>query len=223
MTYVCRRCGTDFKAKHHLKQHYQRQIVCEDKHSSTSYVDLLEQEFPKKNKPFKCKYCDNSYTQQSNRSRHQMECDSKPSVGCQNDKSKEGYLLKEIKDMKIQINDIVSAMEYNLNNVKSDNNNNQSIASSSQQPKKKKTKIPQAKRIMCWNTYVGEEIGKTKCICCKTLDITTFDFQCGHIVADSVGGDTSIENLRPICAKCNNDMGAMNMRDFALQYFNNPI
>ena len=76
---------------------------------------------------------------------------------------------------------------------------------------------------MCWNTYVGEEIGKTKCICCKTLDITTFDFQCGHIVADSVGGDTSIENLRPICAKCNNDMGAMNMRDFALQYFNNPI
>lgn len=88
---------------------------------------------------------------------------------------------------------------------------------------KKKTKIPQAKRMLCWNTYIGESVGKAKCVCCKMIDITQFSFTCGHVVAEFNGGDISIENLRPICIKCNNDMGTMDMRKYAMKYFNNII
>jgi hypothetical protein len=74
MSFSCKRCGTDFKARHHLKQHYQRVIVCEAKETDKTYAQLMEIDFPKVNKPFKCAHCDKTFTQQSNRSRHQTNC-----------------------------------------------------------------------------------------------------------------------------------------------------
>jgi 5-methylcytosine-specific restriction endonuclease McrA len=82
------------------------------------------------------------------------------------------------------------------------------------------SKISQAIRIVCWNTYIGEEIGKTSCLCCKTNYITQHNFHCGHVVAEANGGKVHVENLRPICAVCNNSMGTMDMQEFALENFN---
>jgi len=36
--------------------------------------------------------------------------------------------------------------------------------------------------------------------------MTVFDFQCGHDVPESKGGETILENLVPICARCNLSM-----------------
>lgn len=48
------------------------------------------------------------------------------------------------------------------------------------------------------------------CYCCdKEIAIT--EFECGHIIPRSAGGPTSLENLRPICRKCNSDMGTRNL------------
>lgn len=33
-------------------------------------------------------------------------------------------------------------------------------------------------------------------------------FQCGHLISVKNGGETTLDNLRPICAKCNQDMGS---------------
>jgi hypothetical protein len=79
--------------------------------------------------------------------------------------------------------------------------------------KYKKT-IPKSLRIKVWNTYIGEEIGKIKCLCCKTIDITQSIFECGHIIAEAKGGKTTLENLRPICSTCNKSMNTINMYDF---------
>jgi hypothetical protein len=76
-------------------------------------------------------------------------------------------------------------------------------------------KIPQIKRILCWNTYIGEEVGKALCLCCNTFHITQHNFHCGHVVAEANGGSLSIESLRPICDKCNCAMGTQDMRLFA--------
>lgn len=89
--------------------------------------------------------------------------------------------------------------------------------------KTKKSKISQAIRIVCWNTYIGEEIGKSSCLCCKSNHITQHNFHCGHVVAEANGGKVQIENLRPICAVCNNSMGTMNMKEFAREIFNVEI
>ena len=79
--------------------------------------------------------------------------------------------------------------------------------------KQKETK-PKTKKKLVWNTNIGEDIGKTKCLCCKSTDITQLSFNCGHIIAEANGGDTIVSNLRPICQNCNSSMGTKNMNDF---------
>jgi regulator of replication initiation timing len=80
-------------------------------------------------------------------------------------------------------------------------------------PKKKKPISATIKKLV-WNTHIGEEIGKTKCLCCNVTDITQMSFNCGHIVAEANGGDTIVSNLKPICQNCNSSMGTKNMNDF---------
>lgn len=80
--------------------------------------------------------------------------------------------------------------------------------------KYKKKSIPKSLKIKVWNTYIGEDIGKIKCLCCNTIDITQSIFECGHIIAEAKGGETSLENLRPICSTCNKSMKTINMNDY---------
>ena len=81
-------------------------------------------------------------------------------------------------------------------------------------PKTKKKSISSTIKKLVWNTNIGEDIGKAKCLCCKSTDITQLSFNCGHIIAEANGGDTIVSNLRPICQNCNSSMGTKNMNDF---------
>ena len=80
--------------------------------------------------------------------------------------------------------------------------------------KEKKKKISAAMKKLVWNTNIGEEIGKSKCMCCQSTDITQMSFNCGHIVAEAKGGATIVSNLKPICQNCNSSMGTNNMNEF---------
>jgi hypothetical protein len=79
--------------------------------------------------------------------------------------------------------------------------------------KTKKT-IPKALKIAVWNKYIGEDIGKTKCLCCNITDITQMKFHTGHIISEFNGGLLNIDNLKPICESCNKSMGTKNIDDF---------
>jgi 5-methylcytosine-specific restriction endonuclease McrA len=78
----------------------------------------------------------------------------------------------------------------------------------------KKQKISHVMKRLVWNTYIGEDIGKIKCMCCKLSDITQLTFDCGHIISESTGGELSIDNLIPICHSCNLSMGSHNLNEF---------
>ncbi len=69
-----------------------------------------------------------------------------------------------------------------------------------------------------WVKYCGN-VFFSSCFCCGIATISVFDFQAGHIVSDFHGGEATLENLRPICGKCNRDMGTINMIWWALYYF----
>jgi hypothetical protein len=84
----------------------------------------------------------------------------------------------------------------------------------SQSIKKKKKKIPSTLKRLVWNKYIGEDIGKSKCLCCKLTDITQLSFHCGHVISEFNSGSIDIENLRPICQNCNSSMGSQNMDEF---------
>jgi 5-methylcytosine-specific restriction endonuclease McrA len=78
----------------------------------------------------------------------------------------------------------------------------------------KKKSIPSAIKKLVWNKNIGEDIGKSKCYCCKSTDISQTSFHCGHVIAESKGGKTIVSNLKPICQNCNSSMGTKDMNEF---------
>ena len=71
----------------------------------------------------------------------------------------------------------------------------------------RKQKIPVALREQVWIQRMGHKFdGKCRVEWCRNR-ISVFDFQCGHNIPESRGGKTNIDNLIPICARCNNSMG----------------
>ena len=95
------------------------------------------------------------------------------------------------------------------------NESNKSYICEKEESKKKKKKpIAATIKRLVWNTNIGEDIGKSKCMCCNSTDITQMSFNCGHIIAEANGGDTIVSNLKPICQNCNSSMGTKNMNEF---------
>ena len=73
--------------------------------------------------------------------------------------------------------------------------------------KKRKQNIPKAVREQLWIRDMGHVFeGKCKVSWCKNK-ITVFDFQCGHNIPESKGGETALPNLMAICGRCNTSMG----------------
>ena len=73
--------------------------------------------------------------------------------------------------------------------------------------KYKKQKIPKALRETLWLTKIGKAF-EAKCSTpwCQNR-MTVYDFQAGHCVPEAKGGATVLENLVPICSRCNLSMG----------------
>lgn len=73
--------------------------------------------------------------------------------------------------------------------------------------KYKKQKIPAAIREATWIKHCGR-LFEHKCLTPWCLNkITVFEFQAGHNIPESKGGPTTVDNLVPICARCNLSMG----------------
>lgn len=71
-----------------------------------------------------------------------------------------------------------------------------------------KVKIPKAVREQVWLVHIGPKF-QNKCKvswCTNTMNV--FDFQCGHNIPESKGGATDVNNLVPICSRCNLSMGS---------------
>lgn len=85
--------------------------------------------------------------------------------------------------------------------------------------KTKKQHIPKKLKNMIWDKYVGKEKGVGLCYCCSE-EIDSKNFEAGHIIPEAKGGETNIDNLRPICSCCNKSMGTQNMDEFKEKYMN---
>ena len=80
--------------------------------------------------------------------------------------------------------------------------------------RKRKKVIPKTLKRQVWETHIGREKGTGLCFCCKRQTIQQIEFHCGHYISEANGGQTTLENLRPICAQCNLSMGSKNMDEF---------
>lgn len=233
--WTCERCGDLKSSKCNLLKHLRNKTPCSVKNSNINpeeYIaKLLHRQYNEKT--YDCKFCKTKFNAYQNRHRHMKSC--KAFIEYCNKRAKTMEELQqqvieirqelyEIKEENIELKDENLKLQEECTHLRQLlEGKEESSTIEILQPKKKKTKIPQARRIQCWNTYIGDEIGKTKCLCCKIIDITPFSFQCGHVTSEANGGDVSLENLRPICDKCNNDMGIMDMREYAQFHFQSVI
>jgi hypothetical protein len=92
------------------------------------------------------------------------------------------------------------------------------LAQNVKKAKNKKHTISKALRIAVWDAYFGLDKGRSKCFCCETADIIQSDFECGHVIAEALGGKTDVDNLRPICITCNRGMLTKNLYEFKKQF-----
>lgn len=75
------------------------------------------------------------------------------------------------------------------------------------EPPYRKKKIPIALSEQVWIVHMGRRFeGRCRVTWCKNR-ITVFDYECGHNIPESKGGKTTLDNLVPICARCNRSMG----------------
>lgn len=73
--------------------------------------------------------------------------------------------------------------------------------------RKRKATIPVAFREQIWLRDCGKVYdAKCKVTWCQNR-MTVYDFQAGHNIPESRGGQTVPDNLIPICARCNTSMG----------------
>jgi len=84
--------------------------------------------------------------------------------------------------------------------------------------KYKKKKITPTIKKHIWNTYIGHDILKHKCFCCKKTTIQINEFEAGHVLSEANGGTCEMSNFRPICRNCNLSMGSMHMEDYVKKY-----
>lgn len=70
-----------------------------------------------------------------------------------------------------------------------------------------KRAIPKALKEQVWKQTFGDRF-KHKCYIkwCKN-EINVFNFHVGHDIPESKGGETRINNLYPLCSRCNTSMG----------------
>ena len=83
--------------------------------------------------------------------------------------------------------------------------------------KYKKSSIPKAIREQTWIKNFGENFSH-KCYVgwCKN-NINVFNFHVGHDKPESKGGKLNIDNLKPICTRCNLSMS----NNYTIKEWNN--
>lgn len=86
-------------------------------------------------------------------------------------------------------------------------------------PVKMSRRIPPQLRKTVWETHMSDrKSAYGKCYVCSS-QIHILNFECGHVKSYHDGGDTTAENLRPICGSCNKSMGTQNLDEYKKRFF----
>jgi 5-methylcytosine-specific restriction endonuclease McrA len=221
-TFVCERCHHASTTKGNLIQHLEKKKACNALYSARTREDIMKTltRVSEKEKIYGCNFCNKQFSTRPGKCKHQHICPQRP-----DNKTEQRILQLELKVRELEQTIAIMHTQYQTvlsnimpTNTSSEEGTSQQPSTSTLQAKKKK-KISFSLRKSCWNEYVGSTIGSTKCLCCQRTDISQLDFECGHVIAEAIGGETNISNLRPICRSCNGSMGICDMRVYARESF----
>ena len=84
---------------------------------------------------------------------------------------------------------------------------------SSSPVKSKRKYIRKVLQEQIWDKWIGKDKGIDICPICETNEIRQLHYIAGHIISVANGGEDTVDNIKPICNKCNLYMETMNMDD----------
>ena len=95
-----------------------------------------------------------------------------------------------------------------MNNIDTSTFTTIDLSDDKQQTKNKytKKKIPKALDEQVWLKVCKRNFQHKCYISWCQNKITVFDYQTGHDIPESKGGETTLDNLYPICSRCNSSM-----------------
>jgi Fe2+ transport system protein B len=88
------------------------------------------------------------------------------------------------------------SIENILNEYKNEQNDEFLLIVSKIRKLSKKKKITHILATQVWNEYIGMNIGQIKCPVCKVNEINQRNFECGHVIPESKGGETKIREFK---------------------------
>ncbi len=101
--------------------------------------------------------------------------------------------------------------------------NQEASGSSTTSKTRRKETIPKSVKEKVWYKYIGKQRTEGICPCCLSEPIKIMHFHAGHVVSEANGGTATLDNLRPICGRCNLQMGSMNMPEYMLKFYGRPL
>ena len=123
---------------------------------------------------------------------------------------------QELKSLRQKINN-EKKMRPKYRNGNNQNSNQNTI----NKPKKFiiscRKSIPKVLKNQVWDSNIGKCFGVGECYCCGIL-IDSKNFEAGHIISVANGGESTLNNLKPICSCCNKSMSTENLEDFKQKY-----
>lgn len=84
------------------------------------------------------------------------------------------------------------------------------------------TPVVEKQRLQVW-LNVNMVRRRTTCFCCRQvlMDLFSSDWHSGHVTAEVNGGTETLDNLRPICSGCNQDMATREMFGYMKEKYEN--
>ncbi len=142
---------------------------------------------------FSCSYCDRNFSRGDNLKRHE-------DTFCKASRAIEARLAR--KELQLRLREVESPRQVHIGNNTSTTNNT----------KNNNTRVPKPLRKQVWLKRNGNVIEGKCYVCIGAISYDTFES--GHVKAASTGGETTLQNLEPICKTCNNDMGIEDLEQF---------
>lgn len=195
MNLSCKFCGNKFLNKKTLYLHHKNAKYCKKIRDEDNFI-------------YSCEYCDTCFDDIDLLDEHNETC--KINI-IELEKQKTEIMKKMLDELVRQRVEEEIKQKEEEDKKKLDENNEKD-------KKRKKQPIPKNVRNIVWNHYIGEDVIKHKCLCCKKVSISNTSFDVGHVISEKNGGTHEINNLRPICCACNHSMGTENMIDFVVKF-----
>ena len=165
---------------------------------------------------FKCNYCDQEFTLNTNKIRHvKKSCKSinNPKNNELNNELNNNDILEDLKSIIKNYEQYILKYSNTINKKSKENIENKENI-------KNIKNVPKSIKDNTWDRYVGD-IYSINCLCCNYNIIKSNNFHCAHVIPHSKGGKTIVENLRPVCSTCNLSMGQNNLFEWCEKYYPN--